>query len=567
MDHSEPLITIVVLLGATLLGGMIAHRLRQPVMLGYLLVGVIVGPHGLGLVRDLEMVETAATIGVALLMFMLGLEISPSQLRQVGKVGPWGGIVQIAGTFGLGTLVARYGLGWALQSSVVFGLVISLSSTAVCLKILMERGELTSVHGRIMLAVLIVQDLAVVPMMVVTPLMGGDLAQLPLDLALAAGKALAFVGAAVVSGIWLLPFILGRVGGVRSRELFLLTMLTVSLGAALATRSLGLSAVFGSFLIGLLIRGPRFGYQALADVTPLRDTFATVFFVSLGMLLDFDLILAQWGLVAVTVGIILGVKIAVLYGVVRLFRYSNRIALLTGAGLFQVGEFGFILAQAGLAAGLIDADKYSLILASAIVSMLLTPVALGLASRLYPRLVHAPPRAVAGARPQEEERPARVVVAGHGRIGQNVAQGLHDAGVPYVVVDLDPQRIADARKAGRPRIYGDASNRNVLTQAGITEARTLVVAFPDPLAALATVRTALELNPRLHIVARVHQSQEANQMKRMGVTELVSPEYEASLELLRRALAASGWKKSDIRRTLPLVEGDKEIVRFSPEDE
>jgi CPA2 family monovalent cation:H+ antiporter-2 len=574
MHQTDPVISLAILLAAALVGGMIAHRLRQPVILGYLAIGVAIGPYALRVVDDVALIEATATIGVALLMFTLGLEISITQLREVGKGGMWGGIAQIMVTFALGVVVGSTLFRWPVPQSILFGLIISLSSTAVCLKLLMERGELTSVHGRLMIAILIVQDIAVVLMMVVTPVLGGAAQHILLALAIAAGKAALFISIAIVSGLWLLPWLMGRVGGVRSRELFLLTILVLCLGAAVGTQIFGLSIVFGAFLIGLVIRGTRFGYQAVAEITPLRDIFATLFFVSLGMLLDSKFVLAQWSLVLLTVAIVIAIKILIVFSIIRLFGHTNRIAVMSGAGLFQIGEFGFIVAQGGLVAGIITQHFYSLILSTAIITMLLTPLFLSLVARFYPRM--APARAIKGFYPKQvaaslvpESPPSteRVVIAGYGRIGQNVAQGLQDAGVPFIVIEIDPKRIAELRHSGKPRIYGDASNARVLSQAGLNRAKTLVVTFPDPLAVVNTVRVALEINHNLNIVARVHRTREAELLKGMGVTELISPEYEASLEFLKRALAMSGWRRADIKQTLPIVQQDQDFVEFSPDEE
>jgi CPA2 family monovalent cation:H+ antiporter-2 len=574
MHQLDPVIGIAILLAAALVGGMIAHRLRQPIILGYLLVGMAVGPHALGLVADLAVVKAAATIGVALLMFTLGLEISVSQLRQIGKVGLYGGIAQIALTFALGLLVGVTLFQWPLPQAALFGLVISLSSTAVCLKLLMERGELNSVHGRIMIAILIIQDISVVVMMVIVPLMGSEAQNLFLALAIATGKAVLFTGIAIVSGLWLLPWLMGRVGGVRSRELFLLTVLVLCLGAAVGTQIFGLPMVFGAFLIGLVLRESRFVHQALAEITPLRDIFATLFFVSLGMLLSPTFVLNHWPLVAMMVAVIIFIKLLVVFGVVRLFGYSGRIALVAGAGLFQIGEFGFLLAQGGANTGLISDQFYSLILASAIITMLLTPLSMSLASWLYTTLIPVPTRGKLATRDisaslasESSERPNRVVIAGYGRVGQNIAQGLQDAQIPFTIIDIDPERVSDARSSGRPRIYGDASNAHILSQAGLAKARTLVVTFPDPLAVVTTVKTALEINPQLNIVARVHRAREAELLKSLGVKELISPEYEASLEFLKRILAVSGWREVDIKQALPIVQQDQEFAEFSPDEE
>ena len=566
------MISIAILLATALVGGMIAHRLRQPVILGYLAIGVAVGPHALGIVGDVALIEATATIGVALLLFTLGLEISVTQLREVGKVGIWGGVGQILATAVLGVVIGSTVFKWPVPQSVLFGLIISLSSTAVCFKLLMERGELTSVHGRIMVAVLILQDLAVVLMMVAMPVISGTAQNVPLALALAVGKAALFIGIGLVSGLWLLPWLMGRVGGVRSRELFLLTTLTLCLGAAVGTQILGLSMVFGAFFIGQVLRRTSFGHQAVAEITPLRDVFATLFFVSLGMLLDPVFVLDEWATVIMTVAIVALVKALVVFGMIRLFGYANRTAVMSGVGLFQIGEFCFIIAQGGLIAGIVTEYFYSLILSTAILSMLLTPLSLSLITRLYQRLrlpagVMAPANGDTSALAASDSPPGtdRVIIAGYGRIGRNVAQGLQDAGVPFIVIEIDPERIAELRQSGKPRIYGDASNVHVLSRAGLNKARTLVVTFPDPLAAVNTVRAALGINPNLKIVARVHRTREADLLKSMGVEHLVSPEYEASLKLLETTLAASGWRTADIKRTLPAVQQDEGFTEFSPD--
>jgi CPA2 family monovalent cation:H+ antiporter-2 len=565
MNYLDPVISIAILLAAALVGGMVAHRLRQPVILGYLGIGIIVGPHAFGLVEDLTLVEATATIGVALLMFTLGLEISIDQLRQVGKVGLWGGVAQITVTFALGTLAGLFLFKWLLPQAILLGLAISLSSTAVCFKVLMERGELSSVHGRIMIAILILQDISVVLMMIVLPLIGGQAQNILLALAIALGKAMLFIGITIFSGLWLLPWLMGRIGGVRSRELFLLTILVLSLGTALGTQILGLSMVFGAFLVGLVLRESRFAHQALAEVTPLRDIFASLFFVSLGMLLRPDFVLVNWPAIAVTVSVIIGIKLSVVFGIIRLFGYSNRIAFLAGAGLFQIGEFSFTLAQGGISMGIISEQSYSLILTSAIITMLLTPLSISLAFRLHSRIASAGMYKMGALATPAAEAPKRVIVAGYGRVGQNIARGLHDANIPYIVIDIDPERISEARSGGTPRIYGDASNPHVLSKADLHSARILAITFPDPVAVFSAVKAAQAINPDINIIARVHRAKDANILTALGVTELINPEYEASLEFMERILVDSGWRKTDIRQTLPVLERDDEFFEFDPD--
>jgi len=342
----------------------------------------------------------------------------------------------------------------------------------------------------------------------------------------------------------------------------------------MGTQILGLSMVFGAFLIGLVLRGPKFGYQALAEITPLRDVFATLFFISLGMLLDPRFVLDHWALVAMTMAIIILIKILVVFVIIRLFGYSNRIATLSSAGLFQIGEFSFILAAGGVEVGILSAHNYSIIIASAIVTLLLTPLSMSLVSRLYTRLALATggrEPETRGVSPLPEAEPVEVgnpvVIAGFGRVGQNIAQGLLDAGIPYSVIEIDPEIIYRVRCEGTACIYGDASNIHVLSRVDLTRTEVLVVTFPDPLAVLSTVKNALAINPKLKIIARVHRTREAEILKNLGVVELISPEYEASLTFLGRILAASGWGKADIKRALATMYSDQEIVQFVPEEE
>ena len=338
MLQSDPFVAIAILLAAALLGGLLAHRLRQPVILGYLIIGVAIGPHALGLVGDVDIVEAAATIGVSLLMFTLGMEISIAQLREVGKIGIWGGVSQIVVTISLGILVGLTLFHWSLSQAIIFGLIISLSSTAVCLKILMDRGELSSVQGRIMVAILILQDISVVFVALVIPLIGGVTNNIPLTVVTSVGKVIIFVVMAIVLGRWVIPWLLGGVGGFRSRELFLLTILVLCLGAAVSTQLFGLSIIFGAFLVGMVLRETRFIHQAIAEITPLRDIFASLFFVSLGMLLDPAFLIDNWPIILLTVAIIIAIKAVAISGIVILFGYSARIAILTAAGLFQIGD-------------------------------------------------------------------------------------------------------------------------------------------------------------------------------------------------------------------------------------
>ena len=555
MEESNLVLSLAILLAAALVGGMVAHRFRQPLILGYIIIGAAIGPYALGLVGDPALVESVATVGVALLMFTLGLEVSIGQLRQVGRVGLWGGMLQVIVMIGIGLGAGILIFDWPFTQAMVFGLCVSLSSTMVCLKVLLDRGELDSAHGRIMIAILILQDIAVVFLVIIVSLLGQEGDHWLSGLGMSLGKAALFVVATIIAGRWVIPWLLGRVGGVEARELFVLTLIVLCLGAVLGTTLLGLSVIFGAFIIGLVLRESRFASQALAEVTPLRDVFATLFFVSLGMLLDLRFVLDNWGLVLMAVGVVSFVKVVVVFGIVRLFGYNVRVAAFTGLGLFQIGEFSFILAQSGVSMDVVSQDFYSLIVASAVITMLLTPFSLVLASRLYPRYARMRERR-GGFIPVEPEvetdvATARdtVLIAGYGRVGQNVAKGLEDAGVPYIVVELDPELVTDLRCQKVDCLYGDASNIHVLSQVDMSKVKTLVVTYPDPLAVRATIRAALRINPKLHVLARVHRGEDVRKIVSTGNVEVVNPEFEAGVELVKRVLSAEGWQEGDIEKS------------------
>jgi K+:H+ antiporter len=404
-----------------------------------------------------------------------------------------------------------------------------------------------------MVAILILQDISVVVLVLSESTLGTS-GQSPLWLlALDMGKAVIFVALAIAAGLWVVPWLLGNVGGVRTRELFLLTVVVLCLAAALGTSVLGLSAVFGAFVVGLVLRESKFASQVLTELTPLRDVFATLFFVSLGMLLDLRFVAEHWGWVLITLGAVAAIKIGVVSGVVRLFGYNARIAVFTGFGLFQIGEFSFVLAQTGMNMDIVTEDFYSLIVASAIITMLLTPLSLAVVSWLHhktplsalPLLLNGSAKG-ADSLPEPLQSSDTVLVAGYGRVGQNVARALRDARVPCVVIDIDPEVTYKSRCDRVPSVYGDASNMRVLSSLDMKKVKALVVTYPDPLAVSATVQAALKLNPELRIVARAHRQEDMSRIQRLGAVEVVSPEYETSVELVKRILSAGGWQQNDI---------------------
>ena len=554
------LITIMALaIAAALVGSIAARRLRQPVLLGYLLAGFAIGPFGLGLVGDLEQVQALAGIGVIFLLFALGLKFSLGELRRIGRVATLGGTIQIVVTAGLGLAVGKL-LGWPLSQAIGFGFLIAVSSTVIILKTLMERGELDSVHGRIMIGYLLVEDLAVVPMMIILPTLGEPSRDLLPMLSSVALKVIIFLVVMLFLGRWVVPWLIRRVMGIRSKELFLLFVLTSCLGAAYAAHMAGMSPAIGAFIAGLVISESDFAHQALGDITPLRDMFAAIFLVSIGMLMNPYFVADNLVILSIIVLTVVLGKFIIFPIITWLFGYSGKTALLVGAGMPQIGEFSFIMAVVGVEAGVISEHLYSLIIASAIITMVLTPFNLKLMSGLYPKLYRVKGIGQWLASRTEPSPIARghklfdhVVVCGLGRVGGNLAGMLQQLGFPYLVIDLDPRVISTLRSRGIPCLHGDAGNAEVLSKAGLPEARVFVLTIPDPLATRLAIENALRINPKLDIVARTHSDLELDFLRGLGASELVQPEFEASLEIIRHVLHRLGLPDAEIQHWLDAI--------------
>ncbi len=539
---------IALILVAALLGGLVARRLGLPLVLGYILAGVAVGPNTGGpTVSSVHDIELLAEIGVALLLFTIGLHFSLDELAPVRRVALFGTAAQMALTiafgYGLGRLL---GFGW--QEAAWFGALLSLSSTAVVLKSLSEQGVMGTLSSRVIIGMLVAQDLAVVPLIIVLPELG-SLGQGLSELGVAALRAAAFVGVMLVFGRRVLPWLMARVAAWNSRELFLISVVAIGLGVGYATYLFGLSFAFGAFVAGLVLSQSDYSHQALADVEPLRDVFAMLFFVSVGMLLDPAFLIQNAGTVALVVALVFAVKGLVFAGVVRAFGYGNIIPFAVGLGLFQVGEFSFVIARVGVEEEAISQSSYSIVLSTAVITMSLTPFAMRLAPLLYGRWRERfPKEAMSTFNLPERGLGDHVVIAGYGRVGSFVARLLARLDQPFVVVDPNPARADEARDSGYPVVYGDAGAEPVLEAAGVRRARLVIVTVPDPVGARLVVERARSINPNVHVVARTTTVEQLEELGRLGVYEAVHPESEAGLELGRQALSHLGVPAGDIQR-------------------
>jgi CPA2 family monovalent cation:H+ antiporter-2 len=561
---------------AALVGGSIAVRLRQPAVVGYILAGVVIGPFTPGFVGDVEEIAVLAEVGIVLLLFALGVQFSIRELSRVRRVAIPGAIAQVVGTAGVGA-VAAVGLGLEPRAALVLGACLSISSTIVVLKLLIERGELDSLHGRTAIGWMIVQDIATIVFIVSLPPLAGADPVAPLLGALA--SAAIFLGLAYVVGTRLLPWVFNAIAGLRSQELFLLTVVGTALATAFVSSAVfGLSLALGAFVAGLLVSESEVSYQAAAEVIPFRDLFAVLFFVSVGMLVDPAALVAQAPTVALLVVIAVVVKGAMSAGLARALGLPARSALLLGGLVANVGEFSFILAQNALDEGLFDAEAYNLVLGTAVLTIILSPFLVRgsalLARRWEARVVagslrepagttvpttsvtlvpaaagpHDPP--VPGAAPDSRgervhnEPPstgrAPVVVLGAGRVGRVVIRAVRNRGLRCIVIDRDQRRLEEVAKLGAATLYGDAASPEILARAELDRARVLVVAVGDPLTTRLAVERARSLNPQLQISARARGRREIDQLGLVGVRRVADPEAEVAFELTRQALQRMG---------------------------
>ncbi|MBN2494526.1 MAG: cation:proton antiporter [Deltaproteobacteria bacterium] len=527
---------IILLIVTAFCCGLLLQRLGQPVILGYIAAGVILGPHTAGLtVSNIHEIQRLAEIGVALLLFALGLEFSLKDLKPVRKVALLGTPIQLALTIGLGMGIG-YLMGWGWKDSLWLGACISLSSTMVILKTLMNQGWLGTLSSKVMIGMLIVQDLAVIPLMIILPQLDEPSIGLP-ALGISMLKAAAFIAGMVLLGTRLLPRLMAHITRLGSRELFLLAITAIGLGVGYVTHLVGLSFAFGAFVAGMVLSESDFGHQALQDIIPLRDLFSLLFFASVGMLLDPSFLLDHIAAVLILVLVVSVGKGCIFASISRIFKYGNVIPLAVGLGLFQVGEFSFVLATLGVSKGSIGHDLYALILTTAILTMIITPLVSGQTARLYSlkkRFFQHEPLETLNI-PDEGLR-EHVVIAGGGRIGSLVADVLRRLGSPLIIVELDHLRVEEIRDRGIPVVYGDASHEVVLDAAGIGRARLLVITTPDMLLVRAIVKNARRRNDELDVVARAVDSSFLPACKEMGVESVVLPELEASLEMIRKSL-------------------------------
>ncbi|WP_427911916.1 YbaL family putative K(+) efflux transporter [Ramlibacter sp. MMS24-I3-19] len=569
MPHSVSLITTLAAgFGLVLVLGFVAARLKLPALVGYLVAGIAIGPATPGFVADGAIAAQLAEVGVMLLMFGVGLHFSIDDLLAVRKVAVPGAVVQMLVATALGAGVASL-WGWSLGASLVFGISLSVASTVVLLKALEARGAVESADGRIAVGWLVVEDLAMVLVLVLlpalAPVLGGQVAEgshgpasdrsLALSLLITLAQVGGFVAFMLIVGRRLFPWVLWQVTKTGSRELFTLSVVAAAVSIAYGSAELfGVSFALGAFFAGMVLRESEFSHRAAEQTLPLQDAFAVLFFVSVGMLFEPAVLVEQPLKVLTTVAVIMLGKSLAAAVLVLLLRYPVRTALVAAASLAQVGEFSFILAGLGMALGLLPKEGHSLILAGALISIALNPLLFGLVGPLQ-RWLHARPGLAARIAPASNplaELPMatdrkylsnQVVLVGWGRVGKHIAEVLQSNGVPFVVAESNRDFVQTLRDRGLPAVWGDATEAEVLVQAHIREARALVIATPETVHVRRMVEIARTLNPDVHVVVRSHNAEEAELLRKEGSGTVFVGERELARSMadfvLGRVAAAS----------------------------
>ena len=538
--HFPLLQDIVVLLGFSVVVVLLLQRLRIPSILGFLITGIIIGPFSFGLIENPEQVEILSEIGVILLMFVIGMELSIKQLASMKRTVFYGGFLQV-GISIIVTGLIFYFLGFAWNESVFIGFLFSLSSTAIVLKILQDRNEITAPHGRTALGILIFQDLIVVPMMLVTPIMAGGSGNLLNEIFFLLLKSALVIAFTYLSAKYIVPRVMYLIAKTRSKELFLLATIALCFTVAFITASAGLSLAFGAFLAGLIISESDYSHQATSTILPFRELFISFFFISIGMLLDLEFFLKNAGVVLLMVLIVLIVKGGVVAFAVAALKYPLRTILLTSMALFQVGEFAFILSRIGIESGLLSPEMNQYFLSVSVFTMFLTPFIImfsGKISNYLLRPLHMRTGSSTSISKSETENELEnhLLIIGYGINGTNLARAAKYAEIPYMILELNAQIVRHEKAKGEPIIYGDAVQEHMLDSVNVKKARVVVVAISDPQATKAIVSNIRHLSPSVYIVVRTRYVKEIQTLLALGADEVIPEEFETSIEIFSRVL-------------------------------
>jgi monovalent cation:H+ antiporter-2, CPA2 family len=561
--HIPLLQDVVIIIGLAILVSFLFNLIRIPPIIGFLLTGILAGPHGFGIIKVVNEVEIMAEIGVVLLLFIIGLEFSVQKLLKIKKIVLIGGTSQVLLSIAGVTAIGYY-YGLSIPNSVFAGFLVSLSSTAIILKLLQEKSELDSPHGRTTFGILVFQDVIVVPMMIITPLLAGAYTSNDQSIADFIIKIVIFLVVIITLAKWIIPMVLHQVARLRNREMFLLTVVFIVFSVAWFTSELGLSLALGAFLAGVIVSESEYSQAAISNLLPFHDLFMSFFFVSIGMLLNVKFFIANIFIVLILAAGLILLKFFIAALATIFLRFPLRTALITGISLAQIGEFSFILSDVGREFELIGPDVYQIFLSVVVITMIATPFIYALRYQIagLVKIIPLPNTIKNGTSIKKGKTPAQtknnhLIIVGFGHSGRLLSKAAVSAGLDYNIVDLNPDTVRLELKAGEPIMYGDATQGKVLQKAGIDKARILVIVSNDAIANVHTVRLARQINPNIYIIARSRYFRGSEELNISGADEVMIEEAESAISIFSSVLSHYGVNQDQITRLCERIKTNK----------
>lgn len=563
--HTPLLQDILILLGFSVLIVFLLQRAKLPSILGFLITGVIIGPYGLSLVKGVEQVEIISEIGVILLLFVIGMELSLKKLAAIKKTVFIGGSIQV----GLTVLISGacyYFMGNSWNESIFIGFLFSLSSTAIVLKVFQDRNEMSTQHGKNALAILIFQDIIVVPMMLFTPIIAGQSTNVTASILTLLLKSAVVIAITIISARYIVPKLMYAIAKTNNKELFLLTTITICFAVAFLTSQAGLSLALGAFMAGLIISESEYSHQATSIILPFRELFISFFFISVGMLLDLSFFFSHIWVILLLVLAVLVVKSSVAALAVAVLKYPPRTVLITGLALFQIGEFAFILSKVGLEYNLLSAETNQYFLAVSIVSMLLTPFIIIFSENISEKFLNTRIVKAISSTPAdpfselnadfEAELNNHLIIIGYGLNGSNLAKASMYTNIPYVVIEFNPKTVKKEKANGIPILYGDASEPHILETVNLSKARSVVVAISSAQDTRAIITSVRDISKSVYLVARTRYIKEIPELIALGADDVIPEEFETSIEIFSRVLHDFLIPENDISEFIDLIRAD-----------
>lgn len=558
---------VIVIFALSIVILLIFHRLKLPIIIGFLITGIFTGPFGFGLVDSVHQVEVLAEIGILLLLFTIGIEFSFKEMLQLKRSVLIGGSLQVVFTTII-IAVISYSIVPDINEAIFLGFLVALSSTAILLKSYSEKGEIETPHGKILLSILIFQDIIVVPMILITPILAGIEGDFGTEMLMLFLKIVGVLILVLLGTKYIVPFLLHIVTKTKSRELFLFTIIVICFGIVWFTGELGLSLALGAFLAGLIISESEYSHQALSNIMPFRDAFSSLFFVSIGMLLDIRYLYENLGAALLLTGIVLLVKSFTGVTAIKFLQLPWRISIIAGLALAQVGEFSFILAKTGLSVGFLSDNFYQDFLAVSILTMSLTPVLLKVAPILGSKLASILKETRGTVdEVKQSNLEDHLIIVGFGINGRNLARAAASAKIPFVVLDVNPDTVKEEKEKGINIIFGDAVYPEILHQANIEKARIAVIAINDPTAVQRTVALIKSENSNVYVIVRTRHVKEVETLIELGADEVIPEEFETSIEIFSRVLAKYLIPRNQIEKFVNEIRADSyEMFRSIPKD-